>query len=368
MGCIPSNGSSPFPEDMDAAVKQTTGMNIEDLLRGVLVYRASGSLIPYEEQPLFLALNKGEASEAELHLTASDGQTLYLLAKAAPLRANDGTITNAVLVWQDITRLKALERVREDFFTTMAHELKTPLANIRAHISALQANDLQWSHEQQLDFLKTADEQVNRLVEMINNFLDASRVEAGALRLEREPILLPEMVEDLQDRLEALISSSQRQLEISVPVDLPAVSADYELIMSVLTNLLSNAFRYAPEGDIVRLEAEVVYDEEDEQPVGVEIRVIDRGPGITEERQAELFTRFSTFANLRRPAPDRPGQPMVAKRPGTARWSAATGLGLYISRGIIEAHGSTLRLQSSPGQGAVFAFTLPLAVPARKED
>ncbi len=249
MGSIPSNGSSPYSDDLDAAAKETVGMNIEELLRGVMVYGVSGSTLPYEEQPLFLALHKGEASEAELHLTASDGQTLFLLAKAAPLHANDGTITNAVLVWQDITKLKTLERSREDFFTTMAHELKTPLANVRAHLSALQAKDLQWSTEAQLDFLKTADEQVNRLVEMINNFLDASRVEAGALRLEREPILLPEMVEDLQDRLEALISSSHRQLEINVPIDLPAVSADYELIMSVLTNLLSNAFRYAPEGD-----------------------------------------------------------------------------------------------------------------------
>ncbi len=368
MGSIPSNGSSPYSDDLDAAAKETIGMNIEELLRAVMVYGVSGSALPYEEQPLFLALHKGEASEAELHLTASDGQTLFLLAKAAPLRANDGTITNAVLVWQDITKLKALERSREDFFTTMAHELKTPLANVRAHLSALQAKDLQWSTEAQLDFLKTADEQVNRLVEMINNFLDASRVEAGALRLEREPILLPEMVEDLQDRLEALISSSHRQLEINVPIDLPAVSADYELIMSVLTNLLSNAFRYAPEGDIVRLEAELVYDQYDEQPIGVELRVIDRGPGITEERQAELFTRFSTFANLRRPAADRPGQPMDVRRTDPARWSATTGLGLYISRGIIEAHGSTLRLQSSPGQGAVFAFTLPLANPIRKED
>ncbi len=368
MGSIPSNGSSPYSDDLDAAAKETVGMNIEELLRGVMVYGVSGSTLPYEEQPLFLALHKGETSEAELHLTASDGQTLFLLAKAAPLRANDGTITNAVLVWQDITKLKTLERSREDFFTTMAHELKTPLANVRAHLSALQAKDLLWSTEAQLDFLKTADEQVNRLVEMINNFLDASRVEAGALRLEREPILLPEMVEDLQDRLEALISSSHRQLEINVPIDLPAVSADYELITSVLTNLLSNAFRYAPEGDIVRLEAELVYDQYDEQPIGVELRVIDRGPGITEERQAELFTRFSTFANLRRPAADRPGQPMDVRRTGTARWSATTGLGLYISRGIIEAHGSTLRLQSSPGQGAVFAFTLPLANPIRKED
>jgi signal transduction histidine kinase len=245
--------------------------------------------------------------------------------------------------------------------------LKTPLANIRAHLSALLARDLQWSIEEQLDFVRTADEQVNRLVEMINNFLDASRVEAGALRLEREPVLLSEMVEDLQDRLEALISSSKRQLEIQVPVDLPAVLADYELIMSVLTNLLSNAFRYAPEGDIVRLEAELIYDPYDDHSIVVELRVIDRGPGITEERQAELFTRFSTFANQRRPAIDRPGQPLGAKRTDTTRWSATTGLGLYISRGIIEAHGSTLRLQSSPGQGAIFAFTLPIASSGKKE-
>ena len=368
MGGIPSNGASPLADDLDAATRQTIGMNIEELLRGIVVYGASGSVLPYEEQPVSLALHKGEDSEAELHITGTDGQTLFLLAKAAPLRANDGTITNAVLVLQDITKLKVLERAREDFFTTMAHELKTPLANIRAHLSALQARDMQWSTEEQLVFVKTADEQVNRLVEMINNFLDASRVEAGALRLEREPVLLSEMVEDLQDRLEALISSSQRQLEINVPIDLPAVLADYELIMSVLTNLLSNAFRYAPEGDIVRLEAELIYDSYDDQPAGVELRVIDRGPGITEELQAELFTRFSTFANLRRPAVDRPGQPLAAKRAGTTAWSATTGLGLYISRGIIEAHGSTLRLQSSPGQGAVFAFTLPIASPIKKED
>src|SRR5579859_2139156 len=113
----------------------------------------------------------------------------------------------------------------------MAHELKTPLANIRAHLSALLARDMQWSGEEQMDFLQTADEQVDRLVGMVNYFLDASRVEAGALRLELEPILLPEMFEDLQERLEALITSSQRRLEIIMPRQLPAVLGDYELIM-----------------------------------------------------------------------------------------------------------------------------------------
>src|SRR5260370_9752766 len=105
----------------------------------------------------------------------------------------------------------------------MAHELKTPLANIRAHLSALQADDLQWSSAAQRDFLRTADEQVERLVGMINHFLDASRVEAGALRLQLEPILLPEMLEDLQERLEALVSSSQRQFRIPMPPTLALV-------------------------------------------------------------------------------------------------------------------------------------------------
>ena len=348
-------------DDPDQFADNAVGLNIEDAFRAITLHDTSGSIIAYEEQPLFRALQNGEASEIELRITQPDEQMFFLLISAAPLHNYDGRITDAVLVLQDFTKLKTLERAREDFFTTMAHELKTPLANIRAHLSALQADDFKWSPEAQHNFLETADEQVERLVGMINHFLDASRIEAGALRLELEPILLPEMFEDLQERLEALITSSQRHFEIKVPSDLSAVQADYELIMSVLTNLLSNAFRYAPEGDTVRLEAEPMFDPSNHQIAEVEIRVIDRGPGITEERQAELFTRFSTFAALRRPTAERPGQPIAETHRGNPRWSPATGLGLYISRGIIEAHGSELRLKSNPGEGATFAFTLRVA-------
>src|SRR6266568_5016578 len=347
--------------DTDLAAKEVMGVDIEELLRMIPMYGASGSIVPYEEHPLFLALHKGEAREAELHVTQPGGQALYLLVNAAPLRASDGSISSAVSIWHDITQLKTLERTRDDFFTTMAHELKTPLANIRAHVSALLTNDLEWSPQGRHDFLEAADEQVEPVVNMINQFLDASRVEAGALRLELEPILLPEMFEDLQDRLEALIGSSQRRLEIDVPADLSTVMADYELIMSVLTNLLSNAFRYTPEGDIVRLEAKTVFSKPGQEAVGVELRVIDHGPGLTQEQQAELFTRFSTFAAMSRQAADRPGQSAPARRRGSLRWSPATGLGLYISKGIIEAHGGALSLKSNSGQGAVFAFILPTA-------
>ncbi len=358
--------SSDEMKYLDAATRNAIGKNAEELFRLSTVYAPSGSLVPYEESPLALALDKGEANEAELHSLQPDGQAIYLLVSAAPLRASDGTITSAVLVLHEITKLKTLERAREDFFTTMAHELKTPLANIRAHVSALLAEDLLWSPEAQRNFLQSADEQVDRLVGMINHFLNASRVEAGTLRLKLEPILLPEMLEDLQERLEALIANSGRQLEIKMPPFLPAVMADYELIMSVLTNLLSNAFRYAPEGDTVILEVKPVYHSGDLYPTGVELRVTDRGPGMSLDQQTALFTRFSTFAAMSRPAIDRPGQPTAERRRGSARWSPATGLGLYISRGIIEAHGSKLTLQSSPGEGASFSFILPCIVADRR--
>ena len=357
-------------DDPNAASRQAIGRNCEQLLRSVPIYGAANTLVPYEETPLYKALLYGQSSEAELHTHKKDGQEIHLLVNAAPLLGTDGNITSAILVYQEITRIKNLERSREDFFNTMAHELKTPLANIRAHLSALLAQDLEWSNEEKYDFLQTADEQVERLVGMINHFLDASRVEAGALRLEIEPIIVSELCEDLQDRLEALISNSQRELQLQIEPGLPAARGDYELIISVLINLLSNAFRYTPEGDAVILNAEAIREAGQTKAARIKFSVVDHGPGISEEQQKILFTRFSTFAAMSRPSVDRPGQPTPERGEKATRWSPATGLGLYISRGIIEAHESQLTLNSSPGQGAIFSFILPVfkRQPKQKKD
>jgi PAS domain S-box-containing protein len=353
-------GVAMEPEDLQEACLRAIGQRCDQLLRPPELYDTSNALVTYEQQPLYHALIDGQSSEAELHTRKAHEPDTYLLVNAAALSAPNGTVSNAVVVYQDITRVKALERSREDFFTTMAHELKTPLANVRAHLSALLAQDLQWSSEEQHEFLQTADEQVDRIVGMINHLLDASRVEAGALRLEIEPVLVPELIEDLQDRLEALINTSKRRLEIDLPDRIPAVRADYELIISVLTNLLSNAFRYAPEGDAVRLKIEAITEAGMKTPGAMRFSVIDRGPGISQEQQAALFTRFSTFAALNRPSSDRPGQPVITHQNRESRWSPGTGLGLYISYGIIEAHGSQLKLHSRVGEGATFTFTLPV--------
>ncbi len=319
----------------------------------------------------------------EFKIIGADGQPYAIRCTYTPIRDDLGDTFAFVVILHDVTEqtvvrerieaeviertkelaqrneeLKAIEHAREDFFTTVAHELKTPLANMRAHLNALLARDLQWSREEQYAALLIADEQAERLVDMVNHILDASRVEAGALRLDLEVVLLPELFEDLEERLNALITSSKRHLRITYPDRLPAVRADYERIISVLTNLLSNAFRYAPEGDTVLLEAEPIVAQQNRDsihPLGVRLYVKDTGPGITQEQQKLLFTRFSTFATMNK------GLPQLAREHQhvSSRWSSATGLGLYISRGIVEAHGSTLTLRSEPGQGASFSFTLP---------
>ena len=321
----------------------------------------------------------------EFKMIGADGQSYTIRCTYTPIRDDLGDTFAFVVIYHDVTEqtavrerieaeviertkelaqrneaLKSLEHAREDFFTTVAHELKTPLANLRAHLSALLARDLHWSQEEQHTALLIADEQAERLVHMVNHILDASRVEAGALRLDLEAVLLPELFEDLEERLNALINSSMKHLRITYPDTLPAVRADYERVVSVLTNLLSNAFRYAPEGDTVLLEAETVFAQQDRDhmhPIGVRLYVSDKGPGITQEQQELLFTRFSTFAAMNKH--EGLEQSDKEQRHIARLWSSATGLGLYISRGIVEAHGSTLTLQSEPGQGAIFSFTLP---------
>lgn len=353
--CVPifelqPTGSASSPATMDE--KETTSA-YGAVLGTIEVYHKRARGFPAEEVELLeqFALQVGLAIQ---------NARLFREQAAARERIEAEVVARTKELAQRNEALQLAQQAQEDLVTTMAHELKTPLANIRAHLSALLAQDLEWSTEKQHDFLQTADEQVERLVGMVNQFLDASRVEAGALRLQLEPVLLPELLEDLQERLEALITSSQRTLQLVLPPQLPAVLADYELIVSVLTNLLSNAFRYALEGDTVQLKAELVCSLHTMQPSGVTLSVADRGPGMTQEQQKALFTRFSTFAAMTRPAVDRPGQPTLERRRGTARWSPATGLGLYISRGIIEAHGARLMLVSSPGQGTTFSFTLPI--------
>jgi two-component system sensor histidine kinase KdpD len=237
---------------------------------------------------------------------------------------------------EQVELLQATENLQSALLNSLSHELRTPLATITGVLSSLQqpAQDsaqLPYAQETQRQLVDTALEEAQRLNHLVGNLLDMTRLQAGALRLHREPCDLQDLVgtvlTQLGDRL------SQHPVSVSVAPDLPLVPLDFVLVAQVLTNLLDNAAKYTPPGTPVEIGAEGL-------PEAVTVSVRDRGPGIPEADLERVFDKFQRLAG--------------------ATGVTGTGLGLPISRGIIEAHGGRISAHPRPGGGLEVRFTLPL--------
>jgi signal transduction histidine kinase len=237
-------------------------------------------------------------------------------------------------------RLAELDRLKSDFVSMVSHELRTPLGLIKGYVGTLLRRDTPLDEATREEFLQVIDEETDRLTELVTNLLDMSRIEAGTLRIERQPTQLARVLADCADRLRA--REPDRALYVDVPSALPPVLADERRIAQVVDNLLTNAARYSPEATPIVLGA---------RPVdgGVEVRVVDQGIGIPADKHDQVFEKF-----FRADASD-------------TRRFAGTGLGLTICRGIVQAHGGTIWVQSEPGRGSTFAFHIPNAQEACRE-
>ena len=226
---------------------------------------------------------------------------------------------------------RELARMQDEFVSTVSHELRTPLGFIKGYTTTLLRNDAEWDSAARLEFLKIIDEEADRLRELIDNLLDSSRLESGTLSMTLEPVRLSTLLRDTVSRAQALYPGMP--LRIDVPDELPILQVDATRLSQVLDNLLSNADKYA-QGAEVTVSARV------EGPAVV-VRVRDLGPGIPPQHQARLFERFFRV-------------------PGAKSMIRGTGLGLYICRKIVEAHGGEILVESVAGGGTCFAFSLPL--------
>jgi len=226
---------------------------------------------------------------------------------------------------------RELARMQDEFVSTVSHELRTPLGFIKGYTTTLLRNDAEWDSAARLEFLKIIDEEADRLRELIDNLLDSSRLESGTLSMTLEPVRLSTLLRDTVSRAQALYPGMP--LRIDVPDELPILQVDATRLSQVLDNLLSNADKYA-QGAEVSVSARV------EGPAVV-VRVRDLGPGIPPQHQARLFERFFRV-------------------PGAKSMIRGTGLGLYICRKIVEAHGGEILVESVAGGGTCFAFSLPL--------
>ena len=225
-----------------------------------------------------------------------------------------------------------LTRMQDDFISTVSHELRTPLGFIKGYVTTLLREDTEWDKTNQKDFLEIIDDEADRLRELIDNLLDSSRLESGTLSMTFEPARLGPVVRAIIQRIES--ATPEIDLITEMPDDLPILEIDSTRIAQVLDNFLTNASKYAPEAKVhIKVDA-------DDERVRVEVR--DEGPGIPQEHLSHLFERFYR----------------IPKNAATR----GTGLGLYISRKIIDAHGGEIGVESIVGEGTSFFFTLPVKI------
>lgn len=295
----------------------------------------AGEPLVWDERPLSRALQRGEVvTGAEGLLRRADRGLVPVLVNAAQVRSDDGDLQGAVAVFQDISAFKEMERQRQEWIGVIAHDLRQPIQVIATASQLLgrAAGERPVADcRKQLDRITSS---IERLRRMIDDLLDASRIEARQLTLDRSPVnLRAQLGEILEKSAEATAGHAVR---LEVQGDVPAVLADPGRLEQIFTNLLSNAAKYGrPEGDIaVMVSAE---------RAGARIAVTNWGSGIPEASLPYLFKRFSR-------APD-----------VDQRSVRGVGLGLYITKGLVEAHGGTISVESSPGGATTFRFSLPFA-------
>jgi signal transduction histidine kinase len=228
---------------------------------------------------------------------------------------------------------RELARMQDEFISTISHELRTPLGFIKGYVTTLMRQDTAWDAETRMEFLQIVDEESDRLRELIDNLLDSSRLETGSLGMTKEPIHVGTLIRDTVSRTKSAYPEMDLRMELAD--DLPLISLDPTRVAQVLDNLLSNAHKYASASPVV------IRSYMNNNAVKIEVE--DSGPGIPSEHIPRLFERFYRV----------PDQTVNVR---------GTGLGLYICRKIVEAHGGEIGVTSQPGAGTRFNFTLPVHV------
>ena len=309
----------------------------EDLLEVVTCVRGDGREVSLSDLPLVEILQAGETVRAEeIELRVPDGRSVSVLVNATPIYSEDGVLASFVVTLQDMTPLEEQERLRAEFLAMVSHELRTPLAAVKGSVTTLLEAAGELDPAETAQFHRIIRDQSDQMRFLIGDLLDVARIETGTLPVAPEPSDIRALLEEAASRFQS--GDAKNLLQVELVDDLPLVLADRRRIVQVLSNLLSNAAGYSPEGSPILVSAA-------RDGVHVAVSVADQGRGIPAEMLPELFRKFSR-------AFDRE----------TASGVDGSGLGLAICKGIVEAHGGRIRAESDgPGLGARFTFTLPMA-------
>jgi PAS domain S-box-containing protein len=269
---------------------------------------------------------------AEGDTRRADGIKVSLADNYSRQVDRDGDIIRVIANVRDVSRLRDAEEMKNTLLSVISHELKTPVSIIKGYAGTLARQDADWDRHTLSDGLGVIEEEADNLNELINNLLDASRLQAGGLKLQFAYLDLPSMAEKAVQKLRT--QTQRHTFSVDFPPDFPPVQGDYERIREVLYNLIGNAIKYSPDGGLIRVGGRT-------QDSEVVVTVSDEGVGIPVSDQERIFERFS-----------RVDSSLTRQTPGA-------GLGLYLVKAVIEAHGGRVGVDSQPGRGSVFHFTLP---------
>jgi NtrC-family two-component system sensor histidine kinase KinB len=309
-----------FPEDsLEKHILEV--MRDEKLFHFLKEALASGQPPRMEEGEDILTIQTGEESR-------------HYQVSIVPMRTPSGVIPGVVLLLRDITRLRELDRMKSEFVMTASHELRTPLTSINMAVNLLRESAGTKLTDQEQALLEACHEDVQRLRALVNDLLDLSKIEAGKLELTFEPVQPRFLCDQALSVIKAQAVSKGIELNLRVAEDLPEVTADPHKIVWVLVNLLANAMRYTQARGHISLQGERVGNQ-------VQLSVTDDGEGIPFDLQPRIFEKF------------------VQLKPSDS--GGGSGLGLAICKEIVRAHRGAIWLDSIPGRGSTFTFTLPVA-------
>jgi PAS domain S-box-containing protein len=327
---------------VDGIIKRANRSAVELLgyRRGELVGRPVADL--YADTPdgrakaqvIFQRFLAGEEIRAhELELQRADGSKVWVSLSIRPIRDKEGKVVASRSEIVDITEHKKLDQLKDDFIGLVSHELRSPLTVIMGAINTVLSEGDYLSEEETRQLLKDAALESETLSHLLGNLLELSRAQAERLVLHAEAIDVKRVVQEAIEGVQRQYST--HQFVVSVPPELPPVYADPLRLERILYNLLENAVKYSPRGEEIKVSVRP----DGEQLV---IGVSDRGVGISPADQARLFAPF---------------QRLEESRPGGTR---GVGLGLLVCQRLVEAHGGRIWVESEPGRGSTFFFTLPL--------
>ena len=309
-----------------------TGLAFDELVSALDLHTPQGRPYTRDTFPLVKTIMNGEVClGVEATLRGAGGRKMAVLINGAPFRRPEGRISGAVAVFQDVSKAKEAEQLKDEFMSLVSHELRTPLTSIKGAARTLLRHYSTFEEEMRQGLLQDIDEESDRLYRLVENLLDFSRSEAGMLRLATEPVqvgkVASRVVEDVRSR------TPTHRFSVAFPSDLPPVEADPIRIEQVLRNLLDNAVKYSPEGGAIDVAGEVVGGR-------LQIGVRDEGVGIAPADHDRVFQRFHRGDAVR-------------------SRSSGAGLGLAICQRLVEAHGGKIWVESEAGRGSTFYFTLP---------